>query len=247
MGKNIKILGYQVASKPVTSIVSEAFDSNKLTVINTINPHSYSVAKYDAEFRRALLESHVLIPDGSGIVYAARKLHGVRIEKIAGHDLLLEVMRALDIKRGKVFFLGSTKTTLDAITKRVSVDYPNIKVDCLSPPYKECFSDEDKQTFVDGINKFSPDVIFVGLTAPKQEKLIADIYSSLDGHIISGIGAVFDFYSGTIKRPNQFWLNLHLEWLVRLVGEPKRLWRRTFISAPIFLYDLFFDKVKGCK
>lgn len=247
MSCDINILGYSVTTSKVEDIVIEALSSDNLSVVNTINPHSYVEAKRDIDFRSALYGSDVLIPDGSGIVLAARKIHSFELKKIAGADLFFETMKQLDLQSGKVFFLGSTQKVLDEMLKRARNDFPNLEVEVLSPPYKSEFSEDDKQSFVDVINVFSPDVIFVGLTAPKQEKLIASISGQLNSKMISGIGAVFDFYAGTVKRPKQIWLDLHLEWLVRLLGEPKRLWKRTFVSGPIFLFDLFRVETKGKK
>lgn len=247
MAHSIDILGYQVTTQSVGVLVSEALSSPRLSIVNTINPHSYVEAKNDKAFHVALTGSDKLIPDGSGIVLAAKQLHDIELKKIAGTDLFYESMNAVNEYSGKVFFLGSTESVLNEIKIRAYKDFPNVQIETLSPPYKPEFTQSDKQSFIDAINTFSPDVIFVGLTAPKQEKLIASISPQLTGRMISGIGAVFDFYAGTVQRPHQIWLNLHLEWLVRLVGEPKRLWKRTFVSAPIFLFDLFSNKYKRQK
>jgi N-acetylglucosaminyldiphosphoundecaprenol N-acetyl-beta-D-mannosaminyltransferase len=88
------------------------------------------------------------------------------------------------------------------------------------------------------INAFKPDILFVGMTAPKQEKWVYAHKAQIDARIICSIGAVFDFYAGTVKRPSAFWINLGLEWLPRLLKEPRRLARRNFISTPAFLWDV---------
>ena len=238
------MLGYSVTGESVTEVVEEALINNRLSVVNTINPHSYVEAKSDDEFSNALLQSDKLIPDGSGIVFAVRNLHGKQINKIAGFDLFSETMSHLNASEGKVFFLGSTDEVLAKITKRATTDYPNVQIKTLSPPYKAVFSDSDIAGFVESINSFTPDVIFVGLTAPKQEKLIAKMRMEINAKMISGIGAVFDFYAGTVKRPSQIWIQLHLEWLVRLLGEPKRLWRRNFVSTPVFIIDVVKCKLR---
>lgn len=247
MTQTINILGYQVTSKNVEHVVADALSTCGLSKVNTINPHSYAESKKDTDFQTALTNSDELIPDGSGIVLAAKLLHGFDIKKIAGADLFLETMRNLENSSGRVFFLGSTESVLECINEKVSIEFPSVKVETLSPPYKNDFTNEDKQAFVQAINAFSPDVIFIGLTAPKQEKLIESISPEVSAKMISGIGAVFDFYAGTVKRPRQLWLDLHLEWLVRLLGEPRRLWRRTIVSMPIFLFDLVVEKLKGSR
>ena len=88
------------------------------------------------------------------------------------------------------------------------------------------------------VNRFKPDVLFVGMTAPKQEKWIFENAYRLETHIITGIGAVFDFYAGTKKRPSKWMINWGLEWLGRLVSDPKRLWKRYIIYNPVFIYKI---------
>ena len=238
MKEYLNILGYKVSTKNVSMIVECAINSKDLIVVNTLNPHSYVESKQDKKFQKALTESDVIIPDGSGIVWAARQLYRESINKVAGSDLFFETMNFLEQKQGSVFFLGSTNEVLEKIVVAARVDFPRVQVHTFSPPYKKQFSKEDIEHFLIKVNEISPDVLFVGLTAPKQEKLILDMRNSLSVKMVSGIGAVFDFYAGTVKRPNDIWIKLHLEWLIRLIGEPKRLWRRTFISAPIFLLDV---------
>lgn len=238
-----KVLGFDVLARDIRVVISESLGSNSLSVINTINPHSYVVQKGDIEFEKALHSSDYLLPDGSGIVLAAKLLCGYKLNKIAGFDLFYEVMRQLNVTGGRVFFLGSTDEVLSLISSRASKEFPLVSVSTLSPPYKEKFDSEDVNEMICEINSVYPDVLFVGLTAPKQEKLIQLIKSSLNVRIVSGIGAVFDFYAGTVKRPSKFWVVLHLEWLARLLGEPKRLWRRNFISTPIFLWDILVEKI----
>jgi N-acetylglucosaminyldiphosphoundecaprenol N-acetyl-beta-D-mannosaminyltransferase len=96
---------------------------------------------------------------------------------------------------------------------------------------------------ISAINNFAPDILFVGMTAPKQEKWVYLNKSQINAKIICSIGAVFDFYSGNIKRPNQFWINLGLEWLIRFLKEPRRLFNRNFISTPLFLFYVLKAKL----
>lgn len=243
MNSNISILGFKVSSLSINTIVTNALENNTISVVNTINPHSYIESKTDRDFHNALQDSDVLIPDGSGVVLAAKVVNKVEIGKIAGTDLFYESMKQLSTWKGKVFFLGSSDNVLKAMSEKAMREFPNVSVQTLSPPYKEKFNQADINSFVAEINNFKPDVLFVGLTAPKQEKLIHQIKSQIDVKMVSGIGAVFDFYAGAVIRPHPFWLKLHLEWLVRLIGEPKRLWRRNFISTPLFLLEIFLTKL----
>jgi N-acetylglucosaminyldiphosphoundecaprenol N-acetyl-beta-D-mannosaminyltransferase len=239
----LDILGFKVSTNSVEDIVKTSLDTEQVLVLNTINPHSYVEQKRDLEFRKALINSDILIPDGSGIVGAAKFLKNINISKIAGYDLFKETLTQLNGKSGTVFFLGSSVSVLEKMEKRAKKEYPRLNIFVLSPPFKPNFNEDEIESFSNRINDFSPDVVFVGLTAPKQEKLIAKLKCKVDVSFLSGVGAVFDFYAGTVKRPSTIWVTLHLEWLIRLLGEPKRLWKRNFVSTPIFILDLLKSKL----
>jgi N-acetylglucosaminyldiphosphoundecaprenol N-acetyl-beta-D-mannosaminyltransferase len=120
----------------------------------------------------------------------------------------------------------------------MSIEYPQVKVGSFSPPYKAEFTAEESQKMLMKIQEFNPDVLFVGMTAPKQEKWVQNHKNEIHANVVCSIGAVFDFYAGTVKRPSAFWINLGLEWLPRLLKEPKRLFKRNFISTPRFLWEI---------
>ena len=228
-------MGYDVFVDNVSVI---QVDQNKKQIINTINPHSYVTAKGDKAFNEALHAADTLLPDGSGIVLAAKQINKEQIQKIAGSDLHLYLLGELDKTGGSVFYMGASEETLEKIHQRLADEYPSVKVESYSPPFKAEFSKEENDEIVSKVNAFAPDVLFVGMTAPKQEKWLHEHKDELEYKIASSIGAVFDFYAGTVVRPSQFWLDLHLEWLPRLLKEPKRLWKRNFVSTPLFLVDV---------
>lgn len=244
MFKYTTVFGFDIATNPVDDIVKMSLSATGTTVVNTINPHSYIETKKDKAFYSALQSSDVLIPDGSGIELAVRIINKVVVKKIAGADLFYETMHQLNMSHGKVFFLGSSDKVLESMEEKSLTEFPNVALKVLSPPYKDNFDEGDHASFLAAVNDFSPDVLFVGLTAPKQEKLIHQLKHDINVKMVSGIGAVFDFYAGTVKRPSDFWVKLHLEWLVRLLGEPKRLWRRNFVSTPLFLFEIILTKLK---
>ncbi len=213
-------------------------------VINTINPHSYCVAKTDPLFQKALLQSDILLPDGFGIVLLAKILRGNTIKKIAGADIHQHLLSYANANGKKIFYLGASPSTLALITAKIKKDYPNIQASSYSPPYKPEFSIEDSKAMIEAVNTYEPDILFVGMTAPKQEKWVEAHKAQLSPGIITSIGAVFDFYAGTVQRSGPFWIKLGLEWLPRLVREPRRLWKRNFISTPLFMWYLAKSKFK---
>lgn len=216
-------------------------------LINTINAFSYDNARKDVLFSEALQKGDVLIPDGISIVKACRFLNAKSQpkERIAGWDLFVYEMEKLNRVGGKVMFLGSSDAVLNLIRQRVAEKYPKIEVDTYSPPYKPEFSDEDNEAMISAINHSNPDLLWIGMTAPKQEKWAYTHLDRLDVHChIGTIGAVFDFFAGTIKRAPERWQRVGLEWLYRLLSEPRRMWRRYFIGNAKFIYYIMVEKIK---
>ena len=212
-------------------------------LINTINAFSYDNARKDVLFSEALQKGDVLIPDGISIVKACRFLNAKSQpkERIAGWDLFVYEMEKLNRVGGKVMFLGSSDAVLNLIRHRVAEKYPKIEVDTYSPPYKPVFSDEENEAMISAINHSNPDLLWIGMTAPKQEKWAYTHLDRLDVHChIGTIGAVFDFFAGTVKRAPERWQRVGLEWLYRLLSEPRRMWRRYFIGNAKFIYYIIF-------
>lgn len=237
---SIKLLDYNLfAGSP------EYFSNNFTGVVNCINPHSHVIALKDKSFLEALRRSDYLVPDGFGIQLAARILEGRKVEKIAGSDLHRVLLRALSEKNGSCFYLGSSESVLSKIRTRASREYPSVRTGAYSPPYKDEFSREETMAMIRAVNDFAPDVLFIGMTAPKQEKWVHENRHLIKSPVICSIGAVFDFYAGTVKRPGKFWISVGLEWFPRLLREPRRLWRRTFISTPAFLWYVVKERVQG--
>lgn len=142
-----------------------------------------------------------------------------------------------------VMFMGSSQKVLDLIVKRTAEVYPHLKVVTYSPPYKPEFSDEDNKAIIDAINAADPDLLWIGMTAPKQEKWTYSHWSELNIHCHVGtIGAVFDFFAGTVERAPMWWQRNGLEWLYRLLKEPKRMWRRYIIGNALFLWNMLKEK-----
>ncbi len=224
----------------------EALPAGKL-LINTINAHSYNTALKDKIFAEALIKGNALIPDGISIVKACKwlKAKSQPQERIAGWDLFEFEMDRLNQKGGKCFFMGSSEKVLNLIKRRASVDYPNIQIETYSPPYKPEFSEEDNKKIIDAINQADPDLLWIGMTAPKQEKWTYTHWNELNIHCHVGtIGAVFDFFAGTVERAPFWWQEHGLEWLYRLIKEPKRMWRRYIIGNTLFLWNILQEKIK---
>ena len=217
-------------------------DLDSKCVINTVNQYSYIIAENDLEFKSALSNSDVLLPDGVGIVAAVKILTGNFIKKIAGEDLHNHLLKKLNANGGRCFYLGSTDETLNLIKLRLNKEFPNIEAGFYSPPFKQSFNDDDNNQIINAVNTFKPDVLFVGMTAPKQEKWTYQYKQALDVTTICSIGAVFDFYAGTVSRPSKFWQGLGLEWFVRFLKEPRRMFKRYIYYGPVFVLVILKQK-----
>ncbi len=237
--KQYNFLDYFVFSKSLEEVTNGEY-----LMVNTINQYSYCLAHEDKVFKKSLQESDLLVLDGVGVVYAMKFLTGNKVSKIAGADVHEHLLKELDLKSGRCFYLGSSDLTLKKITEKIALQYPNIEVGTFSPPFKSEFTELESEEMAARVNDFNPDVLFVGMTAPKQEKWTFNHKARLKVKIICTIGAVFDFYAGNIKRPSQVWIDLGLEWFVRLVNEPKRMWMRCLYFGPIFIWLMFKEKTR---
>lgn len=212
-------------------------------LINTLNAHSFNTVQEDEDFHTAILSSDILLPDGISVVWAMRLLTGVKLKKIAGADLFIYEMERINAIGGKCFFLGSSEDTLQKILKKAAKEYPNVQVYSYSPPYKPEFNESENKLMIDMVNAVKPDVLFVGMTAPKQEKWAYKHFDQLAvGHVCC-IGGVFDFYAGTIKRAPSWMIQLGLEWSYRLIREPRRMWRRYLIGNTKFIASVILEKM----
>jgi N-acetylglucosaminyldiphosphoundecaprenol N-acetyl-beta-D-mannosaminyltransferase len=237
------VLGFPVATlgrdECVEWVLGELMHGARRLFLACANPHSLVVAKDDEAFAAALSSADILIPDGVGMVVASR-LRGGRIRtRVTGSDVFLGLSERLARERPplRYFFLGSSEETLAAIERRLAERFPAIGVaGSYSPPFKASFDPRDEDAIVAAVNGARPDIVWVGMTAPKQEKLIARVRERLDVQLVAAVGAVFDFFSGRVTRSHPVWQRVGLEWLPRLMRQPRRLWRRTLISAPRFLW-----------
>jgi N-acetylglucosaminyldiphosphoundecaprenol N-acetyl-beta-D-mannosaminyltransferase len=201
------------------------------------NPHSLVAAQSDAEFKRALIGADFVVADGVGLTFMAR-CAGIGLgPRITGTDYFVSIMNALSQRgRGRVFFFGSSQHVLDLIAQRFAMEFPALTLcGALSPPFGT-WSEEENHRMVKAINDAEPDVLWVGMTAPKQEKWVEANRRQLTVPVIGSIGAVFDFYAGTYSRAPKWVCDIGLEWAYRFILEPRRMWRRNFVSAPKFAW-----------
>jgi N-acetylglucosaminyldiphosphoundecaprenol N-acetyl-beta-D-mannosaminyltransferase len=241
-----RMLGVRIGTRSLSELVSASErairERREPFIFACANPHSLVVAHDDTEFRDALEKAHAVVADGVGCTWAA-VLAGISVgPRITGSDFFVSVMSALNRTGGAAFFFGSRDEVLSKLIERMKHNFPRVTVATLSPPFRP-WSEDENGAMIQTICKFKPDVLWVGMTAPKQEKWVAGNASRLNVPVIGSIGAVFDYYAGVTRRAPQWICDLGLEWLYRLPREPKRLWRRTLVSAPVFLWLVFRERI----
>ena len=224
----------------------EALEGSQVVSVAFVNPHSQVVASEDADFAKALTSFSLILADGVGTILAARLLGKALPGRVPGPIFFAELSKTLNVTRAgtRYFFLGSTPDVLEAIRKRMLVEYPQLVVaGTYSPPMGE-FSDSACSEMIDAVNAARADVLWVGLTAPKQEKWIAKWGAQTGVKIAAGIGAEFDYFAEAKRRPPSWVSKLGLQWFHRFLQEPRRTWRRHFVSAPIFLWRAVLTRSK---
>ena len=233
------IMGFTVFDADLDKI---HLDNQKTLILNTISPNSYGISTRDVEFQSALKSSDFLVLDGVYFALASIFLKCKNIKKNQGPEVFYHFMNRINHEKGKVFFLGSSIGTLDRIKIRAREDYPNIEICTYSPPFKDVFSDVENKDILEIINDFKPDVLFIGMTCPKQEKWANKNKKSINTSLICCIGAVFDWYAGNQKDIHPLWWKLRLAWLKRTIDRPEILLR--YPSIGIFFKDLFLYLIR---
>lgn len=238
--KFVNTIGYNVFNDDLEKI---SFYNNTPRVVNTISPNSYGIALNDNEFSNALKNSDFLVLDGVYFALSSLLTQGKNIKRNQGPDVFRHFIAKSNENNGRVFFLGSTEDTLKRINERINIEFPNVIFNSFSPPFTSVFTDEVNDLMISKINAFEPDVLFVGMTCPKQEKWAIKNKDKIKSSLIICIGNVFDWYAGTQKSISPIWFKLRLGWLVRIFLRPE-IFRRNIGNQLAFFFDLFLIILK---
>ena len=231
----VSILGFKVFSDDLIKI---PIQGEKCRVVNcSISPNNYGLTTKDPEFKKVLQQTDFLVLDGVYFALASIFLLRKNIKKNQGPEVYKHFITRMNESSGKVFFLGSSETVLKKITERIKREYPNISVASFSPPFKKQFSTEDNIEMISKINDFEPNIVFVGMTAPKQEKWSLQHRDKLNCNLIISIGNVFDWYAGTQKAIHPFFFKIRMAWLVRIILRPE-VFKRNIANQMLFFWHL---------
>lgn len=209
------------------------------------NVYTTVLMQKDDEFKKFHNSCSLAVADGTPLVWLSRLYSKPIPERVAGPDLFKEFIKRTARKGYNFFFLGTTTPLLKKMIENLKEKYPSLKIaGYYSPPFMKEFPEEENQKMIKIINKAKPDVLWVGLTAPKQEKWIGSNLDRLDVPVSIGVGAAFDFVAGSVRRAPNWIQKIGLEWFYRLCQEPKRLWKRYLIGNTIFIWLVLKEFVK---
>ena len=234
------VCGVEVANVDLESAVEilQASIHGKAEPLSVMcaNAHAFVVLQEDDILRKALATAGLVLPDGVGVALASALAGGEIRNKVGGPDVFEALTkRANDDGGVRYFFMGTTSQTLQRIQQRMEAEYPKVTIAGAYAPPMGDFSEAENNRMVTAINRALPHVLWVGLSAPKQEKWIYLNRNRLKVPVVAAVGAAVDFFCGNKKRPR--WAVRHgLFWLYRLVTEPRRLGARYLLGTPRFLY-----------
>lgn len=240
----INVLGVGIHATNLMSAVDyigNAMRVKRQGYICVTGVHGVSEAQKDESFRKILNNAFLNTPDGMPMVWVGRLQGFKEMTRVYGPDLMLEVCK-LSVEKGYTHFLyGGKDGVAELLRKKLTERFPSLKiVGTYTPPFRP-LNDEEEQELIQLVQEAKPDIFWVGLSTPKQEKFMAEYINKLDTTLMIGVGAAFDIHSGQTKQAPLWMQQSGLEWLFRLLQEPKRLWRRYLINNPLFIAKILLQ------
>ena len=232
---NILGVGISVINPETTlAIVADAVRQRRKGYICVTGVHGVMEAQKDAALQRILNQAFLCTPDGMPMVWLGR-LHGRReMSRVYGPDLMLDVCTWSQTNSCKHFFFGGAAGVAEELQRKLTARFPNLQVvGCYTPPFRPLNAGEEMQ-LQETIRSVRPDIMWIGLSTPMQEKFMAEFLPRLDVTLMIGVGAAFDFHSGRVRQAPHWIQRSGLEWCYRLCREPRRLARRYLRNNPLF-------------
>ena len=240
LGISVDLIGYDAA---VATVLRWRDEGTRSYVVIT-NPHSVMTCRRDAEMLRATTGGGLTLPDGMGVIWAAGILGYPHLGRVTGPTLMLRLCDEGRQHGLRHLFYGGAEGVAEKLAERLTAKLPGLNVvGTHCPPFRPLKPDEDEQT-VAMINAARPDIVWVGVGAPKQEKWMAAHVGRIEAPAMIGVGAAFDFHSGNVRLAPAWVRRLGLEWAYRLVSEPRRMWRRN-VNGALFLLAALGQRFRG--
>jgi N-acetylglucosaminyldiphosphoundecaprenol N-acetyl-beta-D-mannosaminyltransferase len=226
-------------NEAITTISAQILNGSNCCQVVVANVFSIVLANRDVEFYKICQTAEFVFADGLPIVLFSRLLGKALPQRIAGPDFMWEFSEECSKKGFKVFILGSEEPYLSNLQNNMEKQFPGIKiVGKYSPPFGT-WTDQETQKMVHAINKSKADILWLGVSTPKQDKWIYSFKDKLHTKVAIAVGAAFDFHSGRVKRAPVWVQNIGFEWFHRFLQDPKRLWKRYLIGNIRFLIIIF--------
>ena len=241
LGVKVNLVNY---SQTIASM-EEAIKYRSTLTISFVNVHSIMTSQGDIFLKTALNGSSLSVPDGMPLVWISKWTDTPLYDRVYGPDIFQYFCELSEDKGYTHFFYGSSPQVLIQLVKRISKLYPKINiVGYISPPYHP-ITTEEQNSFIHEINRSKADVLWVGLGCPKQEKWIYEFREKIQVPVIAGIGAAFNIHAKELRQAPSFWQRHGLEWLFRLIQEPRRLGFRYLVYNPLFIIKVTVQIIKG--
>ena len=241
----VNVLGVGVHALNLRTAVTAlqgAIETRSKGYVCVTGVHGVSEAQSDPAFRAILNHAFLNTPDGIPLVWIGRASGFPEMDRVYGPDLLHEVCKASQWTKWRHFFYGGGPGTAEALAATLQAKFPRLQiVGTHTPPFRPLTPDEFEQ-FQAQIAAARPDIIWVGLSTPKQELFMSSTLSKLDVPIMIGIGAAFDLVSGRVRQSPRWIQRSGFEWLYRLIQEPRRLWKRYLKNNPLFVWRTFLQQ-----
>lgn len=237
LGVKFNLVGYA----ETIAAMEHAISNRSQLTITFVNVHSIMTAQKDKEFRNSINNSSLSVPDGMPLVWISRWTDTPLSERVYGPDLFRYFCNLSEHKGYSHFFYGSSPLVLQRLTQKFS--HVHI-TGSISPPYRPIKPDEENR-YIEEINRGKPDVLWIGLGCPRQEKFMNRIRGRVEVPVIASIGAAFDFFAGEVRQAPRAWQRHGLEWLFRLIQEPRRLAFRYLVYNPLFIYKISLQILRG--
>jgi N-acetylglucosaminyldiphosphoundecaprenol N-acetyl-beta-D-mannosaminyltransferase len=237
-GPIVDVLGVHISAldlERATEVIVGWIASGAKQYVCVRDVHGVMESRRDPALRDIHNQAGMTTPDGMPIVWAARYAGVRNASRVYGPDLMLQVAEALQRRGYSSFFYGSTPDTVEKLIRRLREQFPRLEIaGSYQPPFRDLSPDEEDQ-IADAINAAAPQVVWVGLSTPKQERWMARNRHRLEANVLVGVGAAFDFHAGTVRQAPRWIQRSGFEWLYRLAREPRRLWRRYLRNIPAFV------------
>jgi N-acetylglucosaminyldiphosphoundecaprenol N-acetyl-beta-D-mannosaminyltransferase len=236
--KRVNVLGVGISVLNLPSaltVIAEAIGMRRKGYICVTGVHGVMEAQSDPAFKAILNNAMLCTPDGIPMVWAGRLNGFSEMDRVYGPDLLLLVCEWSKKSGCRHFFYGGADGVAELLAEKLRAKFPGLNVaGTFTPPFRPLTAAEETK-FQELVRNLRPDIIWVGLSTPKQEKFMAEYLSKLDTTLMVGVGAAFDFHSGRVKQAPRWMQRSGLEWFFRLCQEPRRLAKRYFRNNPLFL------------